>query len=85
MSPFRKVVIIINIWLKPDKKRIINCHDLKAVAIQVVVAHGFSQNILFYEAFRIRLNYASYISPGFMSPLVSQMYMSNYEVIKWDI
>ena len=36
MSPFRKVVKIINIRLKPIKKRIINCHGLKAVAIQVV-------------------------------------------------
>ena len=82
MCPFRKVVIIINIWLKPGKKRIINCHGLKAVAIQVVIAHGFSQNILFYEAFRIGLNYASYILPGFVAPLVSQIHLTYNEVIK---
>ena len=29
-------------WLKPSIKLIINCHGLKAVAIQVVDAYGFS-------------------------------------------
>ena len=48
--------MIINIWLKPSKNLIINCHGLKAVAIQVVDAPGFSQNLIFYEPLRSSLN-----------------------------
>ena len=38
---------------------IINCHDLKVVAIQVAEIPGFSQNLIFLTTFRSGLKYTS--------------------------
>ncbi len=40
------------IWLKPTKMLIINCHDLKVVAIQGADIPGFSQILSFIPIFR---------------------------------
>ena len=50
MSPLRKLR---KIWLKPTKMLIINCHDLKVVAIQVADIPGFSQILIFLIPFGV--------------------------------